>query len=236
MKLKTSQKCFCNADAEMLMPRFPNGLFLEMGHTLLIIPKDAAFAEILVFSNIFGFLAVNWAPKWTETVNLRSFLLSQNSKFWRIFQTLCFSYWKLPMVKVSARSNNIWGSKGQRNRKKGPFPWILNQYKKLWHFLISQPHILYWWNLPQIYILMRSFISQILGGSLIACKMSKKINFLAQFGPFLNTSKNCSISDASSCLSSLAKNVGCFWGARAKNPTKSSVKRQFLLVRKHLKI
>ena len=91
MKLKTSQKFFCNADAdadinanadaEMLMPRFPNGVFLGLGHTLLIIPKDAAFAEILVFSNIFGFLAVNWAPKWTETVNFRSLLLSQNSKF-----------------------------------------------------------------------------------------------------------------------------------------------------------
>ena len=34
---------------------------------LLIIPKDTVFAEILVFSNISGFLAVNWAPKWTET-------------------------------------------------------------------------------------------------------------------------------------------------------------------------
>ena len=32
-------------------------------------PKDAVFAEVLVFSNIFGFPAVNWAPKWTKTVN-----------------------------------------------------------------------------------------------------------------------------------------------------------------------
>ena len=40
-----------------------------MRHALLIIPKDPAFAEILVFSNIFVFLAVNWVPKWTETVN-----------------------------------------------------------------------------------------------------------------------------------------------------------------------
>ena len=38
---------------------------------LFHIPKDVAFAEILVFSNIFGFPAVNWAPKWTNTVNFQ---------------------------------------------------------------------------------------------------------------------------------------------------------------------
>ena len=31
------------------------------------IPKDVGFPEILVVSNIFGFLAVCWAPKWTKT-------------------------------------------------------------------------------------------------------------------------------------------------------------------------
>ena len=30
---------------------------------------DAAFAEILDFSNIFGFPEVNWAAKWPKTVN-----------------------------------------------------------------------------------------------------------------------------------------------------------------------
>ena len=64
----------------------------------------------------------------------------------------------------------------------------------------------------------------------------KTLNFLAQFRPLLNNLKNCSISDASSCLSKLITNVGCFWGVLAKTPPKSSVKRQFLLVRKHLKI
>ena len=51
-------------------------------------------------------------------------------------------------------------------------------------------------------------------------KRSQKINCLSQFRPFLNTSKNCRISDASSCLSSLVKNVGCLM----KNPAKSSLK------------
>ena len=141
------------------------------------------------------------------------------------------------MIKVSARSNNIWfGGERAKKLQKGTILWILNQYKKPWKSFISQPHMLYWWNLPQIYILIKFFIWQNLGVCFIGCKMIQKINFLAQFRPFLNTSKNCSISDESSCLSSLVKNVDCFWGVLAKNPPKISVKRQFLLVRKHFKI
>ena len=43
--------------------------FWDLGLKLLIIPKDAVFAEILVFSNVFGFPVVNWAQKWAKTVN-----------------------------------------------------------------------------------------------------------------------------------------------------------------------
>ena len=35
------------------------------------------------------------------------------------------------MARVSARSNTILGSKGLKNPQKGPFHWILDQYKKL---------------------------------------------------------------------------------------------------------
>ena len=48
---------------------------------LFDIPKDAGFPEILVLSNIFGFPAVNWAPKRTETVNLHAFHLIRNLNF-----------------------------------------------------------------------------------------------------------------------------------------------------------
>ena len=37
--------------------------------TLFDIPKDVVFAEILFFSNIFSFSAINWALKLTKTVN-----------------------------------------------------------------------------------------------------------------------------------------------------------------------
>ena len=80
------------------------------------------FAEILVFSNIFGFLAVNRAPKWIQWIeSLAAFHSSQNSKFSRIFQTPCFPYWRLPMVEISARSNKIWGVRAQKIPKMGHF-------------------------------------------------------------------------------------------------------------------
>ena len=41
-------------------------IFWDLGLTLFDIPKDVIFAKILVLSNIFGFSAVDWAPKWTK--------------------------------------------------------------------------------------------------------------------------------------------------------------------------
>ena len=44
-------------------------VFWDLELTLFDISKDVVISEILVFSNIFGFTAVNWVSKWTETVN-----------------------------------------------------------------------------------------------------------------------------------------------------------------------
>ena len=65
-------------------------IFWDLGLTLLIIPKDAAFAEILVFSNIFGFLAVNWAAKWTETVNFNCIPFETKFKILKDFSDTVF--------------------------------------------------------------------------------------------------------------------------------------------------
>ena len=54
-------------------------IFWDLGLTSLNIPKDVPFLEILVLSNIFGFLAVNWAQKWTKTLN--SEFISFETKF-----------------------------------------------------------------------------------------------------------------------------------------------------------
>ena len=110
--------------------------FWGLGPMLFNITKDTFFAEILAFSNIFGFSVVNSTPKWTKTETLGAFHLSQNSKFWRIFQTICLSYWRLHLVKVSARSNNIWPKKR---------PWMLNQYLNL-NFTTTYGTIGYSWK------------------------------------------------------------------------------------------
>ena len=192
----------------------------NLGLTLLTIPNDA----VLVFSNMLSFPAVNGpkldrnGPKlWT----LAAFHLRQNSKFWRIFQTLRFSYWRLPMVKDSARSNNIWASKGPENPKKSPFHGHWTGAKKFattYALLMKLTTDIY---LNKIFHMAKSCsVSHKVykGADKKALKISQKKFFLDQFRPFLNASKNCSISDASSCLLSLVKNLGCFCGALVKNP------------------
>ena len=92
---------------------------------------------------------------------------------------------------------------------KGAISWMLNQYKKKLKILISQPHMLYWWILPHIYLNKVFQLAKFWGAyhrvyegvNEKSLKMNKKINFLAQIWPYLNTSKNCSIFDTSSCLS-----------------------------------
>ena len=41
-----------------------------LGLKLFNITKDTVFAEIVVSSNIFGFLVVDWTPKWIKSANL----------------------------------------------------------------------------------------------------------------------------------------------------------------------
>ena len=48
------------------------------------------FAEILVFSNIFGFLAVNWVPKWTKKVNFQRVSFEPNFKIFKDFSDNVF--------------------------------------------------------------------------------------------------------------------------------------------------
>ena len=65
----------------LLLLKFTMSLwfFWDLGLTSLNIPKDVLFLEIFVLSNIFGFLAVNWAQKWTKTLN--SEFISFETKF-----------------------------------------------------------------------------------------------------------------------------------------------------------
>ena len=133
--------------------------FWDVGLTLFDIPKDAVFAKILVFSNIYGFPAANCAPKWNKTVNFGCLPFKLKFKILKDFSNTLF---------VLLETDNLWskfqqdwtmfgGARAQKT-KKGPFHWMLNQCKKLWKFLTSQPQMLYWWNLPQILMKRATFI------------------------------------------------------------------------------
>ena len=55
-------------------------LFWNLGLTFDVL-KDVVFAEILVFSNIFAFPAVNWVRKWAKTVNFGCIPFEPKCKF-----------------------------------------------------------------------------------------------------------------------------------------------------------
>ena len=82
---------------------FTSVIFLGPGTYVIWYYEGYSFAEILGFSNIFGFPVVNWTPKWTKTLGV--FHLSQNSKFWRIFQIPpgIFKFFNLPL-KIPGRA------------------------------------------------------------------------------------------------------------------------------------
>ena len=100
--------------------------FLGPGGLYYLILLRCFFPETLVLVNIFGFPAVNWVPKWTK-----------NSKFRRIFQTLCFPCWKTTSGQNISKTEQYFG--GVRTTpppshpplKKGTISWLLNQYEKL---------------------------------------------------------------------------------------------------------
>ena len=133
--------------------------FWDLGLTLFDIPKDVVFAEILVFRNIFGFPAINWAQKWNKTVNFGCLPYTRKFKILKDFLNSVFVVGDY----LWSKFKQVWTMFGEvRAQKtlKGAISWMVNQYKK---HSTSQPQMLYWWNLPQMYILIRSFIWQNLG-------------------------------------------------------------------------
>ena len=126
--------------------------FWVLGRTLFDISKDVVFVIILVFSNIFGFRVVNWALKRNKTVNFGCLPFILKLKISKDFFNSVFLI-----------GDYLW-SKFQQNWTM--FGGVRAQPKTL-KLLTSQPQMLYWWNLPQIYILIQSFIWQNLRAQLI---------------------------------------------------------------------
>ena len=65
-------------------------IFVGPGTTLLIITKYAVFAEVLIFSNISGFMMVNWAIEWTENLNIYCILFEPKFKTFKDFSNTVF--------------------------------------------------------------------------------------------------------------------------------------------------
>ena len=103
--------------------KFPRILrfFWDLTLTLLIIPKDAVFAEMLVFSNIFGFPAVSLAPECTKTVNFSCIPFVPKCKILKYFSETVFFLLQIVSGQSFIKSNNIWGSKSPKNHKNGTF-------------------------------------------------------------------------------------------------------------------
>ena len=88
---------------------------------LFHIPKDVAFAEILVFSNIFGFPAVNWAPKWTNTVNFQCVQYKPDFKILKDFANNVFVLLGYLSSKFQQDRTIFGGIRARKKHPKGPF-------------------------------------------------------------------------------------------------------------------
>ena len=116
----------------------------ELGLTLLYISKDAVFAEILVLSNIFGFPAVNWVPKWTKTVNFRCVPFETKFKFKKDFSSTVFVLFETTSGQSFSKIKQyLGGVNAQQISNRGHFM-NAESIQKSFKFLISQPHMLYW--------------------------------------------------------------------------------------------
>ena len=110
--------------------------------------------------NIFGFLAVHWVPNWTKTVNFGRISFESKCKILKDFSNTVYLIRYYLWTKLQKVETIFWGVRAQKKKQKGIISWMLNQYKKIWKFLTSQLHMLYWRNLPQLRFLISSFIWQ----------------------------------------------------------------------------
>ena len=87
---------------------------------LFYIPKDVVFAEILFFCNIFGFPAVNWAPKRTKTLKVLVRSISAKFQDFEEFFKQCVCLNRQILVKI-LQERAIIEERRAKKPKKGPF-------------------------------------------------------------------------------------------------------------------
>ena len=70
------------------------GFFWDMRYVTFYSPKDAVFAKIMVFSNVFGFPGVNLAQKWNKIVNFGYVLFQVKCKCLKGSSNTVFIFFK----------------------------------------------------------------------------------------------------------------------------------------------
>ena len=95
--------------------------FWDLGLTLFNIPKDVLFLEILVLSNIFGFPAVNWAQKWTKTLNFEFISFATKFKILKNFSNNVFVLFEDYFWSKSQQDQTIFGGAKPKCPKNRPF-------------------------------------------------------------------------------------------------------------------
>ena len=109
--------------------------FWDLGHILLIISKGAAFAKILVLSNIFDFSAVNLALKWTETVNFSCIPFVANIKVLKDFSNTVFFLLETTYGQRFSKIKQYFGKKGPKKSQKGTMNTeSIQKTLKIFHF------------------------------------------------------------------------------------------------------
>ena len=93
---------------------------------LFDIPKDVVFAEISVFSNIFGFPVVNWALKWTKTLKFGYFSFELKFKILKDFSNTVFVLSEDYLWSKFQQDQRIFGGVSAQNPQKRE-----TQYEKL---------------------------------------------------------------------------------------------------------
>ena len=93
--------------------------FWDLWLTLFDIPKDVVFPEILVLSNIFGFLAVNWALICTKTVNFGCIPFEPKFKSLNDFTNTVFILLEEYLWSKSQQNRTIFGEVRPQIPKKG---------------------------------------------------------------------------------------------------------------------
>ena len=107
----------------------------ERGDRALILPYlDSPIAKVFSWKILifyFGHFRRKWAGQsWTKSANFGYVPFPKKLAFFEDSWKTAFLSLALPLVKISAKSDNIWESKGPKNPKRGPFHGCVKNHSK----------------------------------------------------------------------------------------------------------